>query len=341
MKFDVTIFPDHLNEAGKLAEQVEAYGFKGLWTAEAAHNPFLPLTHAASRTRKISLGTGIAIAFPRSPMVTAQIAWDLAAQSEGRFILGMGTQIKAHITKRFGMDWTAPVPRLREYVESLHAIWNCFQTGEKLHYKGESYQFSLMTPFFNPGPIANPKIPIYIAGVNHGLCRLAGELTEGFHIHPFHTKAYLEQNILPAIQEGAEAKGRSLADIERSCAIFVVTGNNPDEIEQNKIAIKSQIAFYASTPSYSPVLELHGWQDIVPRLNNLLRRNQWDEMWREISDEMLQAFAVIAPPDELPAAVEERYQGLLDRVGYYFPFNPDEADKASIWKAASDYFGGD
>src|SRR3990172_5431881 len=176
MQFDVTILPDNLNKTGTLARSVESYGFSGLWTAETAHNPFFPLTHAAAATERIQLGTAIAVAFPRSPMVTAQTAWDLAGQSNGRFILGLGTQVKAHITKRFSTPWTAPMPRMREYIRSLRAIWHSFQTGERMQFEGQDYQFSLMTPFFNPGPIEHPDIPIYVAGVGEAMYRLAGEV---------------------------------------------------------------------------------------------------------------------------------------------------------------------
>lgn len=338
MKFDVTIFPDDLNSAMDLARQVEAYGFSGLWTSEAAHNPFLPLTLAAAVTQHIELGTAIAVAFPRSPMVTAQIAWDLAAQSNGRFILGLGTQVKTHITKRFSSVWSAPVPRLREYIESMRAIWNTWQTGAPLRYRSENYTFTLMTPFFNPGPIAHPRIPVYIAGVNEGLCRLAGELCDGFHVHPFHTVRYLKEVIIPNIEQGAQKSGRSRAAVALTCAVFVVSGRNAEEIQNTAVAAKTQIAFYASTPSYEAVMKLHGWEDIATRLNNMSREGRWLEMWQEISDDMLKEFAVIAPPDDLADAVKERYNGLLDRVGYYFPFKPNEEDKKLIWDNAAKAF---
>lgn len=338
MKFDVTIFPDDLNKAGEVARAVEDLGFDGLWTSETAHNPFLPLTHAASVTRRIHLGTAVAIAFPRSPMVTAQIAWDLAAQSEGRFILGLGTQVKQHITKRFSTEWTPPVPRLREYIESMRAIWNSFQSNVPLRYTGEQYKFTLMTPFFSPGPIKTPDIPIYIAGVNEGLCRLAGELCQGFHVHPFHTLRYLKELIIPSVHAGAEKAGRPTSDIALSCAIFVVTGKDTDEIKNNAAYVRAQIAFYASTPSYNTVMEMHGWMDLHEQLNAMSREGRWFEMGELISDDMLHQFAVVAPVDELAHAVKARYAGLLDRIGYYFPFIPDEADKAAVWQQAADVF---
>jgi probable F420-dependent oxidoreductase len=338
MLFDVTIFPTDLNAAGDIARKVEQYGFSGLWTAETSHNPFLPLTHAAASTESISLGTGIAVAFPRSPMVVANVAWDLAEQSKGRFILGLGTQVKPHITKRFSTEWSAPVPRLREYIESLRAIWNTWQNAEPLRYNGEHYRFTLMTPFFSPDPMPYADIPIYIAGVNEGLCRLAGELCQGFHIHPFHTVRYLNELVIPNIQAGAEKAGRSHADVKLTCSIFVVTGSNAEEMRNNAIMAKSQIAFYASTPSYATVMEMHGWQDLAARLNTMSRENRWAEMWQEISDDMLDQIAVVAPIDELAHKVKERYTGLLDRVGYYFPFVPSETDKQAVWEAASKAF---
>lgn len=338
MKFDVTIFPNNLNVAAAIARQVEAYGFSGLWTSETAHNPFLPLTHAAAATERIDLGTAIAVAFPRSPMITAQIAWDLAAQSNGRFILGLGTQVRPHIEKRFSTSWTAPAPRLREYVESLRAIWDTFQTGAPLRYRGDHYTFRLMTPFFNPGAIEHPDIPIYIAAVNDQLCRLAGEICQGLHVHPFHTVRYLREVVIPNVERGAQAAGRTRTDVALSCAIFVCTGKDAAETAENTAAVRTQIAFYASTPSYRPVMELHGWGDLAEQLSGLARHGKWAEMGALIGDDVLQAFAVIAPPDELAHAVKARYDGLLDRVGYYFAFAPEDAERELIWRSAAEIF---
>lgn len=342
MKFDVTIFPDDLNKAVDIGRAVEDYGFDGLWTAEAQHNPFLPLTLASYATQRINLGTGIALAFPRSPMVTAQIAWDLAAQSKGRFILGLGTQIKVHIVKRFSAHWSdKPVAQLREYVLALRAIWKTFQTGASLRYRGEHYDLGLMTPFFNPGAIEHPDVPVYISGVGAPLCKLGGEVANGFHVHPFHTTRYLQEVIRPAIAEGAREAGRSAQDVALSCAVFVVTGRNAEEIQQVEMEVKSQLAFYASTPSYQRVLELHGWADFGARMNQMTKDGLWTEMWREVPDEVLHAFAVVAPPDELPYKLRERYAGLLDRVGYYFPFKPEEATRKIVWDYASKAMRGD
>ena len=334
MKFDVTVFADDLNRAGSMGQAVEDYGFDGLWVAEAAHNPFLPLSHASLATERISLGTAIAVAFPRSPMIMAQTAWDLAVLSQGRFILGLGTQIKPHITKRFSATWGKPLKQLREYIEALRAIWRSFQTGDDLYYQGDYYRFAHLTPLASPAPMPYHQIPIYSAGVNTGLAKLAGELLDGFHVHSFHTPEYLREILLPAFREGRDAAGRS-DPLTLSCAVFVVTGEDDEAVEASRRLTKSQIAFYASTPSYSKVLELHGWTDLIPQLNALLRRNRWNEMHSLIGDDMLATFAVIAPPDELPYALRERYRGLLDRVGYYFAFEPDDGTKQAIWQHAA------
>ncbi|GAB4571149.1 MAG: LLM class F420-dependent oxidoreductase [Anaerolineae bacterium] len=332
MKFDVTIQPARLNDVPELARAVEEFGFDGLWTTETQHDPFLPLALAAQATRRVRLGTAIAVAFPRSPMVTAYTAWDLAAQSGGRFVLGLGTQVKAHIQRRFGVPWGKPGARLREYIQALRAIWHAWQTGEQLAFRGEFYEHTLMTPFFNPGPISHPEIPIYIAGVNTGLCQLAGELCDGLHVHPFHTIAYLREQIVPAVERGAAKAGRSRRDVELHCAIFVVTGRDETEMQQAANEVKQQLAFYASTYSYRAVLAQHGWEELGDRLSLLARQGRWAEMAAHISDDMLEAFAVVAPPEELAERVRERYEGLLDRVGYYHPFVPGERD--DLWRHA-------
>ena len=334
MKFDVTVFADDLNAAGELSAKVEDYGFDGLWVAEAAHNPFLPLAHAALATERIKLGTAIAVAFPRNPQLMAQTAWDLADASSGRFILGLGTQIKPHITKRFSAFWGKPAPQLREYIRTLRTLWDFYRSGQHSAFEGEYYSVNLDSASSAPTTASVPHIPIYIAGVNTGLATLAGEICDGFHVHAFHTPQYLREALLPAFGEG-RLRGNLDSKLTLSCAVFVVTGETPKEIEESALLSKSQIAFYASTPSYRRVLELHGWQDLIPRLNALLRRNRWSEMHTLISDEMLEHFAVVAGPDELPYKVRERYRGLLDRVGFYFPFEPSDKSKRVIWEHAS------
>lgn len=336
MQFDVAIAPDDLNVVPAIAQAAEALGVGALWTVETSHNPFLPLALAAHATRRVELGTGIAVAFPRSPMVTAQIAWDLAAQSGGRFILGLGTQVKAHITRRFGIAWDSPGPRMRDYLLALRAIWQAWQTGEKLEYRGPFYHHTLMTPFFAPPPIDQPAIPLYIGGVGPYLCRLAGELCQGLHVHPFHTPAYLREVIVPQVVAGAAEAGRTRADVQLTCAIIVATGETPEELERAKDAARQQVAFYASTPSYQGVLEQAGRAELAATLQSHARHSRWAELTAEIDDELLEQCAVVGSYEALPYLVRERYAGLLDRVMYYMPFVPGE--HAALWKHSAELF---
>src|SRR5262245_61536851 len=215
MKLDALLAVDaaRMRDAAAIARAADAIGFAGLWSVETKHNGFFPLLIAAEHSARVDLGTAVAIAFPRSPMVMAQTAWDLQALSGGRFILGIGTQVKAHIERRYGMTWEAPIARLRDYIGALRAIWSAWQSGAKLDYVGRFYSHTLMTPFFNPGPIVDPRVPIYIAGVNEGLARLAGELCEGFHVHPFHSVRYVNEFVRPQVAAGAERAGRTVADV--------------------------------------------------------------------------------------------------------------------------------
>ena len=336
MKLDAGLAVEgkHLPTIDEVGRTAESLGFAGLWTSETKHDSFLPLAVAANSTRALDLGTSIAIAFSRSPMTTAQLSWDLQDLSGGRFILGLGTQVKAHIERRFSMPWGRPVARLKDYILALRAIWQSFQTEGSLDYEGEFYRHTLMTPFFNPGPIEHPEIPIYIAGVNTRLAKLAGELCDGFHVHPFHTLEYVRQIVKPAIAEGAEKKERKPEDIKLATSVFIITGETEEELEEQREKIRAQAAFYASTPSYRIVLEAHGWEDTGEELGKLARDKKWDEMPGLVTDEMLRAFAVEAAPDEVGSALKERYEGLIDRVSLYLPFVPGERD--DFWQAALD-----
>jgi probable F420-dependent oxidoreductase len=325
MIIDATLPPVSLVTVPSIARAAESMGFNTLWSTETMHDPFLPGALIAEHTQKLTFGTAIAIAFARSPANLAYIAWDLAQASGGRFILGLGTQVKAHIERRFGMPWPeSVVGQLREQIEAVRAFWNTWQNNQPLNYRSEHYKLTLMSPFFNPGPIKYPDIPIYIAGVNTGLARLAGEIAQGFHAHPFHTSRYLRQVILPAIEQGAAKADRDRADIKISTSAFVVT--SPEE----ESFVRAQIAFYASTPSYRPVMELHGWEETARQLSTLAAHGQWADMAGLISDDILRECAVIAPVAELPAALIERYQGIVDRLGLYIPFAPGERD--DFWK---------
>lgn len=326
MHIDATLPPTHLTAIPDIARAAEALGFDALWCTETMHDPFLPGALIAEHTQRLHFGTAVAIAFARSPATLAYTAWDLAQASKGRFILGLGTQVKAHIERRFGMPWPdSVVGKLREQIGAMRAFWQTWQTGERLNFRGEYYKLTLMSPFFNPGPIEYPYIPIYIAGVNTGLARLAGEVADGFHVHPLHSARYLREVILPAIQEGVSRASRKREQVKVSVSAFVAT--SPEE----RTFVRSQIAFYASTPSYRPVMALHGWQEVAERLSALAARGEWGEMPELISEEMLQTFAVVAQPAELPAALIEKYLGLADRLGLYIPFVPGERD--AFWES--------
>lgn len=335
MKLDATLAIDaaHLRDVARIVQAAEAVGFAGLWAPETQHNGFFPLLIAAEHSQSIELGTAVAIAFPRSPMVMAQNAWDLQALAGGRFILGLGTQVKAHIERRYATTWEAPVARLRDYIGALRAIWHSWQHSERLDYQGQFYKLTLMTPFFNPGPIAHPHIPIYIAGVNEGLARLAGEACDGFHAHPFHSVKYLNQVVRPQVAAGAERAGRRLADVTLASSVFAITGRNEAEIDTMRAAVREQIAFYASTPTYRVVLACHGWDDIGEQLSRLAAMKRWSQMGALISDEMLDVFAVQAPIDQIGAALRARYDGVLDRVCSYLPYLPGVLDDQ--WRAGA------
>jgi probable F420-dependent oxidoreductase len=325
VKLDAALAPANLRDAPSQAAAAEALGFDAVWTSETQHDPFLALALAAERTLRLGLGTAVAIAFARSPTVLAHTAWDLAGVSGGRFILGLGTQVRPHIERRFGLVWPAsPVRALREYIQGLRAVWRAWQSGERLNYRGETYRLTLMTPFFSPPPIEHPYIPIYLAGVNRGLIELAGECADGLHAHPLHSARYLGEVVHPALRDGAARAGRDVGRMTVSASVLTVSG--PDEAD----FARSQIAFYASTPSYRPVLELHGWEGIADRLGGLARRGAWTDMAAQVSDEMLQTFAVVASPGDLADALRQRYNGLADRLTLYLPFRPGERD--SFWK---------
>lgn len=316
MKIDYYYPPGPPAGAAEAVRSAADLGYDGMFSAETRHDPFLPLLMAAAEETSLDLGTAIAVAFPRSPMVTAMIAWDLAAMTKGKFILGLGTQVKAHITRRFSTVWDSPGPRLRDYVLALRAIWTAWQDGERLDHQGEFYRFNLMTPFFDPGPIEHPNVPVAIAGVGPYLSRLAGEVGDGFHVHPFHTPAYLDQVVLPNISSGAASAGRRLDDCERITTLFVVTGPDQASMERSMVEVKQQIAFYASTPSYAPVLEANDW-DFGPQLTALSKRGQWDRMGEVIDDDVVTEVGVVAEVGGIGAAIHRRYGDRVQRVGLY------------------------
>lgn len=341
MKFDAALPIVGLKDVPAIAKAAEEIGFDALWTQETQHDPFLPCALIAEHTAHLNFGTAIAVSFARSPANLAYTAWDLAAQSGGRFILGLGTQVKAHIERRFGQPWPeSPVKKLREQIEVIRAFWDCWQNGTKLNYRGEYYKITLMSPFFQPPPLppspvgrgdgGDGKIPIYIAGVNTGLAKLAGELCEGFHVHPFHSVRYLREVILPAMEEGAEKAGRKRKDVSVSVTAFIAT--TPEEMN----FARAQVAFYASTPSYRPVMDLHGWSGIAEQLSAHAAKGEWAEMPMLINDEMLGEFCLVTEETKLADDLQKRYEGIADRLTLYTPFVPGEKD--AWWKQVASRF---
>lgn len=297
------------------ARRAENLGFDTVWTHETSHDAFLPIPVAAEHTDRVGLGTRIALAFTRSPMVLAYLSWDLARYSDGRFVLGLGTQVKGHNERRFSVDWTAPGPRLREVVESLRHIWDVFQgRRERLDYEGEHYSFSLMTEFFDPGPIDHPDIPIYIAGVNEYNIRLAGELCDGLAMHSFNTPSYTEDVITPLVTEGASRGDRSIDDVNLSASPMVVTGSTEADMDAQREYVRERIAFYGSTRTYLDVLEHHGWGDVGRELHELSVAQRWDDMPDLVTDEMVSTFAIEAPPEDLLDEARAVYGGVVDQI---------------------------
>jgi probable F420-dependent oxidoreductase len=322
VKLDIGMLTHDLKSLAAYARKVEALGYDCLWSAETQHDPYLPLAVAATVTSTIKLGTSIAVAFPRSPMITAHLAWDLQKASDGRFLLGLGSQVKGHNERRFSVKYESPAAKMREIVLALRAIWDCWQNGTKLDFRGQFYRFDLMTPFFNPGPIAHPRVPVYIAGVNERMCRVAGEVCDGLHVHPFNSPKYLREFVHPWVEGGLRAAGRSRQDFVYTTATFVVVGDTEQERAAAARAVKQQIAFYASTRTYEPVLAAHGWQDLTSHLHRKSMEGDWKGMAELITDEMLDTYAVTGTYADLGAKIAERYAGLLDRTALYQPYQP-------------------
>jgi probable F420-dependent oxidoreductase len=335
MKVDFYFPPSPPDGASDLARNAEEMGYDAFFSAETQYDPFLPLAFAGKAAPGLELGTAIAVAFPRSPMVTAMTAWDLARLSNGRFMLGLGTQVRAHITRRFSTEWDAPGPRLRDYILSLRAIWDTWQNSTQLKYEGDFYKFTLMTPFFDPGPIPNPDIPIFIAGVGPYLSMLAGEICQGFHVHPFHTTAYLDAVVIPNMEKGAAKADRSVDDVERATTVFVMTGETDSEVEQAMAPVRQQISFYASTPSYRPVLDASGW-DFGDELHMMSKRGQWAEMVDVVPDEAVLAVGVAAPIDKLGQAIKDRYGDRVQRIGFYTMGSMASIDPDSLKQVIAD-----
>ena len=340
MRLDASLPSVSLIDVPAISKAAEEIGFAALWTSETQHDPFLPCALIAEHTRKLNFGTAIAVSFARSPTTLAYTAWDLAAQSNGRFILGLGTQVKAHIERRFGMPWPESVTgKLREQILAMRALWDSWQNGTKLNFRGEFYKLTLMSPFFTPSPLSllplregkgEGVIPIYIAGVNTGLARLAGELCEGFHAHPFNSPRYLREVVLAAIEDGAQKTNRKRKDVTVSVTAFAAVST-----EEENFA-RAQLSFYASTPSYRSVMDFHGWSETAEKLSVHAARGEWTEMPMLITDQMLDEFCLVTSSAKLADELKSRYDGIANRLTLYSPFVPGEKDE--FWKGLAREF---
>lgn len=327
MKVDGGIALD-LNKAAESAKDAEAAGYSGAWTAETNHDPFFPLLLAAEHTQKIELGTSIAVAFARNPMTLANIGWDLQSYSKGRFVLGLGSQIKPHITKRFSMEWSKPAARMREMIMAIRAIWDTWENGTPLNFRGDFYTHTLMTPFFTPdradlAGFGTPKI--FLAGVGELMTEVAGEVCDGFICHGFTTEKYLREVTIPALARGRAKAGKTMEGFEIVGPSFVVTGNDDGELQQAAAGTRQQIAFYGSTPAYRGVLDIHGWGGLQDELNTLSKQGKWVEMGNLIDDEILNTFAVVGAPEQVAPELHRRYGDVIQRISFYAPYksNPE------------------
>ena len=320
MLLDAALLSAGFDDVAATARDVEARGYAGIWASEVAHDPFLQLLAAGQATERLQVGTAIAVAFARSPMTLAHTAHDLQRYTRGRFVLGLGTQIKAHVERRFSMPWTAPAARMREFIGALHAIWNAWQHKEPLRFQGEHYRHTLMTPMFAPPPHEWGAPPVYLAAVGPLMTRLAGEVADGLLVHGFTTERYLRERTLPALEEGLQAAGRGRDQVAVTLPGLVVSGGTEEEMAEAALAVKATIAFYGSTPAYRPVLELHGWEGLADELHALSvsrREDKWTAMRDLVDDEVLATFAVVAEPDDVAAGVRGRFDGLVDRFSVY------------------------
>jgi probable F420-dependent oxidoreductase len=318
MKLDTMLAMGPLDRVGGVAKRAEEMGFSGIFTAEAVQTPFLSHAIAALATERIELGTAIAVAFARSPMIQAMTAWDLHKASKGRFILGLGAQIRKHNERRFSVPFDPPGPRLRDMLLAIRHIWDAFDGKHPLDYHGKYYTHDYIQPFFDPGPTGYGQPKLFIAAVGPYMCRLAGEVCDGIHIHPFHTIRYIEEVVKPCVTEGLAKAGRDPATFEYATTAFVLGGSEADQAGLANI-VRNQIALYGSTPAYRPVFDMHGWNDLQPQLQGLVKTGRLAEAPELVTEEILAEFSVRGSFEEVTERMRAKYEGVVDRVGFYIP----------------------
>ena len=324
--------PMQLERAGILAKAVEEAGFNSLYFTEGGRTAYLSCTAAALHTRKIGIGTAVALAFTRSPMVTAQIAWELADASEGRFILGLGSQVRGHIERRYGMEFDPPGPRMRDHIGAIKACFEAFQDGSQLNFEGRFMNLSLLPREWNPGPIQHSQVPIFVSAVRPYMSRLAGEMCDGIHIHPFHSPEYVRDVMMPAVEQGAAKAGRDSSQIVLEFHTMTATGRNSKEIEKAREHARTMISFYGSTPAYAAIFEHHGFEGITSKLRELQKAGQFKEMPAVITDEMLDCYCVSASFDELGGVLYDRYKDISPKAKIM------SYSAVSQWQADPDIF---
>lgn len=335
MRVDGRLDVRDLSKAPDLARTLEEMGFDGILAGEAGYDPFLQLVLAAEHTARVQLATGVVIAFGRNPMQVALAAHELHRYSAGRFVLGLGTQVRAHIERRYGMEWSRPVDRMREFVQALRAIWRCWNEGEPLDFRGEFYRHTLMSPLFDPGPDPHGEPRIFLAAIGPRMVELAGEVADGIVMHSFVTEHYVRDIMIPALERGLTTSGRKRDDLELAMPALFAAGSNAAELEKEEARGREHIAFYGSTPTYRRVLEAHGWGDKQPQLNALLRDGNREQMRRLIDDEMLDSFLVRGAPQEIPGKLLARYGDLVDRISFSGPYGPRHAGWIEALRSAA------
>ena len=328
MKIDGSLMFDPV-KVGEMAEQLESMGFDGAYCFEGQNDPFVSLTVAAMKTQQMELMSSIAVALARNPMSLAYLGKDLQLVSSGRFILGLGTQVKAHVERRYSMPWSKPAARMREMVQAIRAIWHSWDTGERLSFEGEFYTHTLSSPNFKPPPNPHGRPRIFLAGVGPLMTEVAGEVADGYFIHPFNSEVSMDTLSLPSLDRGLAKSGRGRGDCEVSAQVIVATGLNEEKFESAVFSARNQIAFYGSTPAYRPILEAHGWGEFQPRWNDMIKAGQWAELASSVDDEMLHTFAVVGSLDEIAQKLFQRAEGRLDRVSPVV-YDPDPDLLAAI-----------
>ncbi len=314
MRVFTTVPQGDLRRVPQAARAAEAEGYDGIIAMENQHDPFLALAVAGAATERVELHTGVAIAFARTPMAVAEVGWDLAGSFGGRFVIGLGSQVRAHNERRFSVSWSPPAPRMREYVQVLRAIWRCWKTGEKPAYEGQHYRFTLMTPNFTPPQIAAPPPPVMIAAVGPAMLKVAAEECDGVKLHGFCTKKYLTDAIMPRIEAGLAKAGRPRERYEISGGGFLATGPDDESVAKRFEWVRTRVAFYGSTPAYYPVFAAHGLEDLGLKLNALVRQGKWGEMAKEVPDDVAHLFAAVGRHDQIVGAIEARFGGLVDSL---------------------------